>query len=815
MDNTYYIAPNAATKSVSARLVFPVAMACNMFATTGLLIFLGVLGYADFAAEVGIIQGATMAVFLAFSANARNLILADDDFSVRFLFCVRMGLLVPLALLSYFMSSQLIQISGWIVVLLIFRRGAEWLADLQISERERDGDQGYAWRFIVLQSFSFGLLVLTIVFHLQNLYRECFFFWSISPLLQVAPFFRRTLFRSGGGRIRLALFLPHLGSSWVIATSVYVFRVLVVLLVGKFMAGQLFSAYAIGGMVSSIYTYALGPSLIGFCDDRFQRSINWFTVIAVLFLFLGGGGVMFSSFFFPDRASLLLVVGFSLLGGGVMLVAQRKRIQILQIQKASTFVADIIINILLISAVHLGYYLFGLTGLYPIYLLSACLSCFFYYITYDGSIGPLTKRLRYLLNVFAFGGNRQALQALILFAFFFPLFFQLDGHFFNSTRMVYDSGGVLAQLPLPLAVVCCLLGIVLLLDGRRVVFGASVIFSFFLLLILSSLMISEGLNGNLLDKLIFLVQVIMPTFALLFGQSYSEPSRPILRFEGVFLLVLGLIIPAELLATYLNDSRILVPSLGFFSLYQHLQYLPVIFVGMYFLAINLKDLTRLLQVLGVFLAPLVGIYAVASISMLAIALTMIGCLITMFQWWERKFSWFIILPCLLMLLGTGWMIKDDSSVRGKFVVTNTGNSVQISEFLSLANINGRKFYWGYCWNGITESPQAFLLGHARRAERQTVPSAHNYYLDIFYTFGIFSLAPILYLLVYTAQHLWRVTRIGNVPPSTVHLAILVLFLVLIDNSFKVGLRQPYPGMITFFLWGVLLNRLRENNGVRA
>ena len=31
--------------------------------------------------------------------------------------------------------------------------------------------------------------------------------------------------------------------------------------------------------------------------------------------------------------------------------------------------------------------------------------------------------------------------------------------------------------------------------------------------------------------------------------------------------------------------------------------------------------------------------------------------------------------------------------------------------------------------------------------------------------------------------------------------------VIIDNSFKVGLRQPYPGIITFFLWGLLLSRL--------
>jgi len=35
--------------------------------------------------------------------------------------------------------------------------------------------------------------------------------------------------------------------------------------------------------------------------------------------------------------------------------------------------------------------------------------------------------------------------------------------------------------------------------------------------------------------------------------------------------------------------------------------------------------------------------------------------------------------------------------------------------------------------------------------------------------------------------------------------------VLIDNSLKVGFRQPYPGIIMFFLWGVLLNRLLNSD----
>ena len=40
------------------------------------------------------------------------------------------------------------------------------------------------------------------------------------------------------------------------------------------------------------------------------------------------------------------------------------------------------------------------------------------------------------------------------------------------------------------------------------------------------------------------------------------------------------------------------------------------------------------------------------------------------------------------------------------------------------------------------------------------------------------------------------------------LAAVVLFLVLVESNLKVTLRQPYPGIAAYFLWGLLLARLR-------
>jgi DHA1 family tetracycline resistance protein-like MFS transporter len=46
------------------------------------------------------------------------------------------------------------------------------------------------------------------------------------------------------------------------------------------------------------------------------------------------------------------------------------------------------------------------------------------------------------------------------------------------------------------------------------------------------------------------------------------------------------------------------------------------------------------------------------------------------------------------------------------------------------------------------------------------------------------------------------------------LAVVVLFVLLIDSNAKVPLRQPYPGIFFFFLWGLLLARLQALRVVR-
>ena len=121
------------------------------------------------------------------------------------------------------------------------------------------------------------------------------------------------------------------------------------------------------------------------------------------------------------------------------------------------------------------------------------------------------------------------------------------------------------------------------------------------------------------------------------------------------------------------------------------------------------------------------------------------------------------------------------------------------------NIQERFGDWELFGKRIIETPKTILVGHPEPMPREIRTSPHNWYIDIAHTFGLIGLLPILVLIGYTAHMCWR--HRSSVSPQTWWLAGIVFYLVIVDSNFKVTLRQPYPGIVTFFMWGLLLSRL--------
>ena len=117
--------------------------------------------------------------------------------------------------------------------------------------------------------------------------------------------------------------------------------------------------------------------------------------------------------------------------------------------------------------------------------------------------------------------------------------------------------------------------------------------------------------------------------------------------------------------------------------------------------------------------------------------------------------------------------------------------------------------WNLYSTSIMTNAKTFFLGHKKPFDRSVTTSAHNYYLDFIYNFGFLAILPLLFLIGYSLYLALKFRHNIMQSERLLGLCMVIFFLVLVDNNFKVTLRQPYPGILTFFLWGILLSRFLD------
>jgi hypothetical protein len=792
--------------------LFPVAFMFNTFAMTAFLVCLGLSGKSAMAAEVGIVQGVTLALFYTFSANARNVILNPSSrISVRSILLARLLLSVPVGIASFYLSVYLGDIGPALAFALVVRRCTEWVGEIHLSEMEKRGDRKFAARFSVLQSvlllLALGWTLLETSMPLVGIW-----LWALLPMIANLGFIRQQLETGGELGEAWVQMLPHLGSTAMIGITVYVFRLLILLIVGKQTAGDLYTAFALGGMIGSVFANALGPSLAlheFHGGDRHLPSLLrlflalWVIAGAALFLLAQFG---IQALEWAGKSPLFWgATGLSMVGGVVMVAAQRIRLRLLQVLGGDyVYGPDVLMNILILVNVPYFYYLWGGHALMVLYLVNSTLALLFY----------ASSEGRFAFNVGHLRLSPDRCRLIIAFTLFFPLFFQLTGNVFRESDFIFDSEGSLMRVPLPLSLVACFLGIPLLGGYRRAHLSLGIVFLSFILMLVSSVVSTHGRIAQEEGKLILLFQFLVPMCALVLGQLYEEEDESV-SFAKAFLSVLLMVVPIQLLVTWLQGHMLLSPYIYIFSIYQHLEYVPLIFIGGYLVAVYVLWDVPGYKKFFILLAPAIGIYVSASGSMIAI-IALIGGLMG-FVLYRRRFGIenSLRLALLLVVVTSGSYLslaRNSHMFSEKFALLTLSQMEKKEIEKVLPNVSTRFYYWQHYVNGIVDDGKGFVFGHAERPDRSEFPSAHNYFLDFIYNFGVVALVPLIGLMGYTIWKAYRVRSAILGSSAMLGLAVVVFLLVFVDNFFKVGLRQPYPGILSFFLWAVLISRLSRVEG---
>lgn len=393
---------------------------------------------------------------------------------------------------------------------------------------------------------------------------------------------------------------------------------------------------------------------------------------------------------------------------------------------------------------------------------------------------------------------------MVGFGLLFPLFFQFRGGIYRSVQLQLDSGGVLATLPLPISIPVCIVALALMVRRLdRAGLALAIVAGVVVTSLISLWAAGDGTTPPQ-RKLIMAAQVILPLSGLLLGQLVEDRSRIVAR---AFLFVLSVVVPVQLAATWLQGEERITHYLYLFSIYSHWQYVPVVFVSAFAYALTSlwDEHKRWLCMMSI------AMFAYVTRSFSFLTIVPFAALVTVFfagrLWQHRATKQARVLPMILVILVvlgsvTHFARTGSQSDSGLFM----GKFAELAEGRLPGNIEERFNDWKFFGAGIIESPKTILVGHSQPMPREIRTSPHNWYLDVAYTFGVVALLPVLILVGYTGHLCWAQRK--RLSAQTWWLAAVVFFLVLIDSNFKVTLRQPYPGIFAFFMWGLLMSRLR-------
>jgi len=266
----------------------------------------------------------------------------------------------------------------------------------------------------------------------------------------------------------------------------------------------------------------------------------------------------------------------------------------------------VLVNMLIVIFIPTIFLIFGNYGLTWLYLFNATVALVFYWMT-DVERAAVIVGDRHVNKL------RTVLAVLLVS----PIFVSLETGIFRDVTILYDSGGLLSKLPIPLSLFGCYLGIALLGNYRRANLGLSIIFGSFVLMLLSTVATTFGSRLEEQSKLILLMQYLLPMFGLVLGMMYENHRSNDYIAEKAMLVVIAILMPAQLLASWAQSQMFLTPYLYLFSIYQHLQYVPIIVTSCYLLALFSLWQIHSWRMLAIVLAPLTGLYIAASGSLSA------------------------------------------------------------------------------------------------------------------------------------------------------------------------------------------------------
>ncbi len=308
------------------------------------------------------------------------------------------------------------------------------------------------------------------------------------------------------------------------------------------------------------------------------------------------------------------------------------------------------------------------------------------------------------------------LAIFLSFGIIVPIFFQIEGGVFRDNAIVFDSQGLIEKLPMPVSVIVCLAGI-LVLTARRRKIPTSLFWIFLYVVFIFLSLLVRTQHGDFSSDIIVLVQFTLPMFAYVLGTLYETMDRKLLILPGVFMFVVCLLMPTQLYCSLLqagfeDGSSTLSPSLYLFSIYQHLQYVPTVLVSGFVVVLFALGNHEKWRKWTLFFMPVIIIYVFISSSILSLVLLIFSLAVWSVLYNRKKMhvrSWIrigiVITSSAFLISGYMYTFREYNMMKEKLTFLQ-GKDLKSVHITGLAE---RSIYWRYYSAAVTKDAKSFFL----------------------------------------------------------------------------------------------------------
>ena len=351
-----------------------------------LMVLSVIFGNSSFAAEIGVFPGIVLLLTQVFSANARSLLLYNVDskfydqvINIRFY----VGILIMLAMGSYqfFFTSTgnftILSILSFIVCL-------SWINEINLAIHEKNKSSlvikffliiSILFYFLVMVDFisSAGQLLDILKFYL--LFHVLFFIYHINfKNFNITKF---TQYFNNQYKEYLAV-----ASSFFNIIGVIIWRISLVALLGKSVAGLFFASFAIASFPGTLFNNIVGQIVT--INEKIKILIYKISnVLFILYIILVTLLIILNEFYLQgfEFYNFFNITLTSLLGTPFMLRALSNRHEFLSVSKKyqqKIFIKDVMYGISISPIILILFYFGGTNLLIYSYPLSSFLALFFY-----------------------------------------------------------------------------------------------------------------------------------------------------------------------------------------------------------------------------------------------------------------------------------------------------------------------------------------------------------------------------------------------------------------------------------------------------